>query len=862
VSAQGLAVSVSACPYAFTTQGVASVTWPSDEPHWGTTVAQGFLDAKHAFGLSWTERINPIDGELDVSGISVVLHDAVAASGDAAGYNLISYLGTRLETEIASTRLEASADADALTLTVANAALFDPFPRVVWIGTEAVYCDSRTGATTLNVNAAGRGWYGSKAVPHTVNSAYSVYPEVWGSFPWFARRRVVLWRVNTVSTAVEPLWRGYCQKAPRLTKQGGPMELQLQSSAARHRELRLGVPDAVCRLRGFDRGAAVLGVKTEATGFEIDSRMREGGRSVQSTLGDVLSGANAVLQERLGDAGVTVATAPVITDTGVRFTASAPSSSTLHVTMQLGTQYANSRDATTTTPRVTSVEIEGVPSALVGLGNGDSEVSVPIDRVDGLPTAWPQQSYTDGSYRTYVDGMLRGEYSDDEWVDVVPSSTSPVSADDAEFGGPSFTGFGAFTPRKPYGAIRRGGLAERAVPMKMVTHVEAGHWCYGVKRIVEDTTYVRSGADSRDFSWSSLNRVAGVTAGRWASRVWDLDGSQKLGDFIRDAALPHGCALGIRNSKMALVAFAPPGPATTAKATITGANLVPGTVPHWEYLDDGIMNSLRLQGTSLDLTINDARSIGRYGHAGTIPLKLNGLQLERTLTDNPMTLASELLSRVLQLWSKPRRVLRVTVPWSQYFSVWHGDFVRVDAFSAPTGEGGRGISNAWGLVFGRDVSLRGNELHLEMLVLETAVGYGPCIRVASVSGSTLTAADSYVGGDSDYAGSFEGDYTGTAEDLGVSMFTAGDAVELININDNVGTREAATVQSVNPGAGTITLTGAPGAGWAVDAPLGKVNLRFAPYATTQTSQRTYAFVGDATTNTIDGTSDPAQEFAP
>jgi hypothetical protein len=41
-----------------------------------------------------------------------------------------------------------------------------------------------------------------------------------------------------------------------------------------------------------------------------------------------------------------------------------------------------------------------------------------------------------------------------------------------------------------------------------------------------------------------------------------------------------------------------------------------------------------------------------------------------------------------------------------------------------------------------------------------------------------------------------------------------------------------------------------------------VNLRFAPYATTQTSQRTYAFVGDATTNTIDGTSDPAQEFAP
>jgi hypothetical protein len=269
-----------------------------------------------------------------------------------------------------------------------------------------------------------------------------------------------------------------------------------------------------------------------------------------------------------------------------------------------------------------------------------------------------------------------------------------------------------------------------------------------------------------------------------------------------------------------------------------------------------------LQGTSLDLTINDARSIGRYGHAGTIPLKLNGLQLERTLTDNPMALASELLSRVLQLWSKPRRVLRVTVPLSQYSSVWHGDYVRVDAFSAPTGEGGRGISNAWGLVFGRDVSLRGNELHLEMLVLETAVGYGPCIRVASVSGSTITAAASYVAGDNDYAGSVEADYTGTVDDLGVSMFSPGDVVELININDNVGTREQLTVQSVSAGDAEITFTSAPGAGWAVDAPLGKVNLRFAPYATTQASQRAFAFVGSATTDTIDGTSDPTQEFAP
>ena len=858
----GFCVAVAGCPYYFTTQGVSAVTFPAGETQTGSVIAQGFLETPR---VSWSERVSPVDGTLDVSGFSIVLHDAVISTGPAAGFNLVSYLGTRLESDIVSTTLASSITAAATSFTVVDGPALDSFPRTVWIEREAIRCASRA-SNVVTVDTGGRGYHGSTAAAHTVDSTYSVYPEVWGSFPWFRGRKIVLYYV-TDSGVASYLWRGYCQKVPRLTAEGGAMELQLESSWSRHRDLRLGVPDSMTRVRGFSQEAMNLLIAVNG-GFAFGSRgygQRTTHTETQDTLAEALTVAEQLLRGAVSTLSVDVYFHAAIEGNGVRMTATSATASTIACGISLGSRGDYVRDSETGTPRYTTAFVEYLPSALLKTNRGVA-LEYPIDNVDSLPASFAPLDYAEGStHHTYIDPILRGEYSDDEWFDLWAGDSTPVTSYNSSLGSPSFLGFGGFTARK-HGVEDRGYISvlDRTLPLKLVTRVDATHFVYGLRRIVEDTTYVRSGAESSDFSWSLANRIVGQAGASWSGRVWHLDGSQRLGDFCETQLAIHGCAMGMRDSKIAPIMLTPPGPLTTVAATITPTDLLAGTSFHFEFLDDGIRNSAHVRSGAVDLIVNEARSIGRYGQQGTISLSLDGIDFDRSLADSPAFLASNVLSKVLNLLNKPARVVKFSVPYSAFRSVFLGDYVLISsAATVPDGTGLRGAADKYGLVIGRSVSLRNNTAEFECLLYDAAVGYGPCVKVESITTDTLTIATAYVNAASDYAGSDESDYTGTGNDGGVTRFVAGMKCELVRFGNTTALREDCEVLSVDDSTPSITLNGAPTGVWATAIAAGEiVHLRLRSYTDTAAAYRTYAFVGSDTAGVIDGTADKNQEWAP
>jgi hypothetical protein len=93
-------------------------------------------------GWSWTEKMQVIDGNLDVSGLTFTLEDVVAGSGTgiASGYNWLTYLATRDPRSLGSSVLASSCTSSGnFTLaTPVSSDLTGAMPGVLWLDSEAV----------------------------------------------------------------------------------------------------------------------------------------------------------------------------------------------------------------------------------------------------------------------------------------------------------------------------------------------------------------------------------------------------------------------------------------------------------------------------------------------------------------------------------------------------------------------------------------------------------------------------------------------------------------------------------------------------------------------------------------------------
>jgi len=166
-----------------------------------------------------------------------------------------------------------------------------------------------------------------------------------------------------------------------------------------------------------------------------------------------------------------------------------------------------------------------------------------------------------------------------------------------------------------------------------------------------------------------------------------------------------------------------------------------------------------------------------------------------------------------------------------------------------------------------------DRLVLEVITFPTRERLGafaPCVRLASISGTSLSVETAYFGlsdGATDYAGSNLSGYRGTANDGGAWWFRAGYKCRIVAIDQtNAQSQGGLTVASVS--GTTITLTGSVPTtvrDWAAFlAGGGLADLVFDDYGSGSltTEQKEFACVGSESAQVIDGTTDTLNRLGP
>lgn len=869
-------------PYTFGTRGVTSVaSWDSadDEPV-GAVLLSGWL-AHPDFEIQ--ELMHPVDGALDWSGPAFRLFDLPAPSGPAAGYRVVTWLATRdLPTQITQTVLSASLNSGDTTVCVADAGLF-PASGTVWIDQEAIDYASRT-ATTLN--GCTRGVLGSRAVEHPIDADSSYAPVVYAEFPGLAERRAVWWRVDDAGAATR-VYAGYCRDTPSLDEDGLRFVVQTVSAWERHREAQLGNPSAVTKLRGYNLGSVGIEVTHADLGRTQGvsaARTATALTAIRDTADDALAAAADAYRQWAATMGFSANVTVAVVRRGAGFQLTVTTNGFANATgdviaaiLRIGQQAAvDSFRPTGSDPKRATAILPYAPPVVLMYGNGAAGTIVPVTSTLDLPTTWTATPYTaDAPFTTTVAPVLRGTYGD-EPVTIAPESTDATTR--------TLTAT-VTVGRLPGPGEPPRGLApsiEEPVALRLATRVRSDHWVYALRRgVVEDTSYLKSQIDPRDWNWDLANQLAGVTTSATAAVDWYVDGGPRLRDLVLPMLSMSGAGLGVRGGKIAPIPFRFAVDSDGYDAVVTSTDLIAGEKPTWTVLRDGIVTGVEVSQGGDTLIVNDRVAAARYG-TGRPPVKVELQGVSLLATQNPRDIAAYVLSRLLGLWRDPVAAVTLPVTWSFGTAVSAGSFVAIDEWLLPSGSAERGIGSAAalallgtadqrGFVYGRTLRPGSASVLLHCLILPRAVGWSPCARVQSYDNATktLTLATGYVGGTAtDYAGSNLAAYryaSTAANDGGTSWFAAGYKVRLIVRDNTTRIVEDREVASVTPGSRAVALTAALSAGMQARISGGEmVDLQFSDYSIggfTDT-QKTFAAVANNATLDIGGTGDAAKRFAP
>lgn len=891
------ALTIDGLPYYATTGTLPVYLWnaidDADEPTGATA-----LTALEMPKGSWTERMRLVEGDLEVGGLTFELHDVTPTTGIAAGQPWLTWLASRQPIEIDSAVLASAMDATQTTFVLTSTsagAISASIPCVLWVDDEAINCASYVGSPDYEVTVAtdGRGYYGTRARAHAYDAETSVVPEAWVAPPWINRRRVLLWRIDDAAGTAHVVWRGYANR-PRLSPNGASWQLQCEPAWTVDRARPLGIPTASTRVRGYSPQVVSFGALTGNTlNLFGTGTWRSVSPGIFNSIDELISWAKPALHAQLASiSGVTSAIVD-LQRSRARVTLKLQLASIDPLLPPYRPRYIAAQisiagevmtgPVATSDPQVSSCEAD-MPSAAITLPIDYDEAnppSIPVTTTVGLASIAAPYSRTDGPHTTNVQSALIGHVNEDTLLVVYVTATD---ADDATLRGPSITGGYRFFEAKSGYVIdertdrafgwRTGVSILSALRLQLGARVTTTHWAYGIAGLLAEASPAAGGFDTRNFDTDSLDAVARITENENAGRDWNLTGEQTLGDLVVPTLAADGCCPAIvADGKVGFVAVRNPTPTETVTATFTNANFVAGTRALWEDGPAGIVNVATIEVGNNKLTVNDQRSIGRYGQGRVASFSLQGLAYAGDTSD-ARVLGSRLLTRVLQVFGEPVAVVKWTTPLGAsgggtgfLDAAYCGDVVAVTDATTPNGEGARGATRRRCQVIARTIDLARGTILWEALALPVAYAYAPCVRVTSISGAVITADYQYVlegGGDAtDYAGTT----TGSGGNRGVTKFVAGDRVKLLLRDSTTYDYYSAVVLSVNGAAGTITMTASVPVvptDWVTLATSGMVDLVYDDYETSgiQAAQKLYAYGGggNAVWGGIGGTADKSRRW--
>lgn len=849
---KGFALTIAGCDVAFTTGGQSALTSSSDLWPSPASVADGWLAWPR---VRWSERAKPLDGDLDVSPLSFTLHDGQHAA--AGGSHLLTLLAARDAVNATSTPLASSITASATSATVGDGSLFTA-PCIAWCEREAWAVSAVAG----NVLTITRGALGTKATAHTVDAARTLYPEVFTSFPWATRRKVVLWGVDANNDCTA-LWSGFATRAPALDDDGARYTLACDPAWVVQRQNPVGGDLASVKVVGYAR----TGIAADSLPGDGDALLRTTwtlngtGRRAYAVSNGPFRDWDALARSHEADVASRTATAGTqinchINRSGTSVTLNADAATSVTAAFSCSPIFAGRvlprvpSEYRTATRQALTLSFADVPSSLY-ITTPNATSTVLVSGLAGLPSSWSAVTNTLGGLTTVEVPALRAHISED-WSLLLTG----VTTTDGGTLGPRVTGAALPMPRKP--ALRQPPdvlMLKDGPALQAVYRVRTDHWALGLRYSV---VALCEDAHPDDWDWTDVQLVTRATAGLRTARDWVFDGRRTLGSVVNECCLLHGCSPVLRGARLALHAWGWPSAAETPAAAVTAVQII--GKPTWKRWTDGLSNRLQIKSPELTIDASQAQSRARYGPGRVVTVELAGLDDQASPIADPQDFARSVMGR-LELWSEPLGCVVFTVPCdlavgdgTALTELELGRELRVTEWMVPDGAGGRGLTAARAFVLARDIDLGAATVQVEAaLFLRQSYPYAPCAKAGSVvSGTVLALATGYVGGATSYSGA--GDAT---------TFAAGDVVDLIERDTTTAWTERLTIASVDTGLGRITFTGAMSATAQTKIAGGWVDVRYAPFADcTAAQQAAWMFVGDDTAEVIDGTATRARAIAP
>ena len=862
----GWALRIDGTAYLLTTAGVSVINVWSDGDNPGMTVAEGALSTMTG---SLVERVRPLEGDLDAGALSFVVNDLPMAADLG-----ITDLFTRNINSVTKTYLTASATLAAVTMTVADPSLFT-VPCKAWIGQEAVTVTAKVGSV-LDVT---RAVYGSRAQAYNYDPFVGVTHEIYLACPWLTRRRVTLYRVTTsaaLGVVATPRWIGYADHAPRLNSDGASWTISATHAWQRESALSLVSATSGARNVNFDSRAIRLTVLRSDNQNQLARGPSTNKTETESTFDEAMKRAcQRLTAALLADGGTNPLVRHSVRDNTVTVTCQCDSIGDFQLNVQIGDELETGNSNAIGSPRATVTVNMRIPTALTRVGH-EIAIGTPGDKftliapMGTMPVADANWQSAQAGYGIEVRSTailttdVEGGVLE---LDPREQSSGTVVVADSTNTTPTQT---TFKGRAKFRAKDPGVDPEPESTAIILTKphlwrreflVESDHWLYGLRWLVSDTVQVASISDSRNWTWAGIVKAATASAsGTLAGATWRVQSERKLGEFVTGEAALRGACVTLTSGKIAIGTVTPPTAAETPAVTVTAADLQSGSAPQWEQWEDGLITSVEIASPMRDLTVVDIVAQSRFGDAGVLKLRAEGLRAVQQLIEDPLAFCRAVAQRPLRLWSDPVYLVRLPVTVALVDSISLLSVIGITQAIIPNGSGLRGMTAVKGVVIGITENFETGALDVEALIFPLSYGYAPCVRVTSIAGAVLTIGGAYAGTASDYAGSTLTGYTGTASDLGISRFVAGDKVRLLRRDNATLTTEDREVLSVNTGASTITLTVAPSAPW---AGYSLVDLTYSPYTTCTVAQRAaYAFVSDSATPPVITAGVSARKFAP
>lgn len=850
MSQEGYIFTIEGCPYAFSTAGIDNTVTPS-HPEWADTwtILDGILVNPSEY-LSWNERILPIEGDLEVDALQVRLYDkrvenilfytpqyqqAGLATGQFSG-NILTELFTRgtprqnenyLQTTLVSASLSSAEINQELLLIEPDAtstagfspsgitgslALPDPtsislpgtYP--IWVDDEAVRVVgvlpnniAQLGVALGIESTAGRGLYGTRRKYHTVRADFK--PELFLRHPTVVKRGVTLWRVqdtlNTSTSSIYPIWRGFVQSNPQTTDDGSQYVLSCNHKWQVYQNEPISY-------EGFNQS---FGIKRNVyTPIACQVVYREqfpnrGIRTIRANLNHFQNSANsdpnikffnqvpdALVNRALNRAGTLPAIVEAIgyyavgdrpylqalpsgTQPG-KFTVYYQSTEPDPGWMVIGVQICDNEpvwgnrveDPDNNIEDRSAVYDFAVPEVAFEYINGDSSNVWPMISVNPRNRQLPRQYFNTSRGPSRLATTIHSVYiAEDSEANKkilfmpLPSQPESIRSNSLVRGNIILLDNNGLATQTEQGAIQ---FVKKAYELQSRLLLRAGPNVTTAESLLNVFFNSTSSAlnlfnsvEPQDFDLTNRTQLRDWVTGLDNRGVDLIIGPDiKFGEYLKQYMKFYGYVFALKDSKIRLVPY---DLDAEYSHTLTSSDFL--EVPTLKQLPENIYNGLKIQTKNFETeyVFTDAQSKGRYKTGNTqeleIPNAFSGIRSPQAFVEYLTRFAK----RFFSVWGYPQYLVKLKTSLSK-INIDVGDTVRLSDYVVPDfsfTSPARGLSQITAFVIEKFVDLSTGVIEFSLVYQERneTRPYSPCIRVEDVAlntpvegRTTITARNNFI----------------------------------------------------------------------------------------------------------------------